>query len=127
MRRRCFIVAVLATMLAPGLPVAAAPTSATAEEIASLLTGNTIVGTWSGTRYRQYFDANGTTTYSTEGGRSDDGRWRVNPDTNEYESWWRSTGWTPYLLVHTDDGGYAWVNGDRLEPFDVLTGKQIEW
>ena len=127
MRRRCFIAAVLTTTLGPCLPVAAAPTSATAEEISTLLTGNTIVGTWSGTRYRQYFDANGTTTYSTEGGRSDDGRWRVNQDTNEYESWLRSTGWTPYLLVHTDDGSYAWVNGDRLETFEVLTGKQIEW
>jgi len=126
MRRRCFIAAVLASTLGPCLPVAAAPTAITAEEISALLTGNTIVGTWSGTRYRQYFDANGTTIYAPEGGRADDGRWRVNPDTNDYESWWRSTGWTPYLLVRTEEGGYAWVNGDRLEPFKVVQGKQID-
>lgn len=126
MRRRCFIAAIMAATLGPCLSVAAAPAPITADEIAALLTGNTIVGTWSDTRYRQYFDANGTTAYVTDGGRADEGRWRVNPDTNEYESWWRSTGWTPYLLVHTDEGGYAWVNGDRLETFEVLQGKHIE-
>ncbi|MDT8326069.1 MAG: hypothetical protein RQ750_01605 [Roseovarius sp.] len=127
MRRRCFIAALAAAMLGPWLPVAAAPMPIIADEITKLLSGNTIVGTWSGTRYRQYFDANGTTTYATEGGRPDDGRWRINPDTNEYESWWRSTGWTPYLLVRKDDGGYAWVNGERYEFFDIVKGKQIDW
>ncbi|WP_300551038.1 hypothetical protein [Roseovarius sp.] len=127
MRRRCFIAAILAASLGPCLPATAAPTAIAADEITALLTGNTIVGTWSGTRYHQYFEANGTTTYIAEGGRSDQGRWRANPDTNEYESWWRSTGWTPYLLVRTDDGGYAWVNGDRYEPFEVRQGKHIDW
>ncbi len=126
MRRRCFIAAIMAATLGSCLSVAAAPTPIAADEIAALLTGNTIVGTWSGTRYRVYFDADGTAAYVTDGGRVDEGRWRVNPDTNEYESWWRSTGWTPYLLVHTDEGGYAWVNGDRLETFEVLQGKHIE-
>ena len=50
----------------------------------------------------------------------------MNAETNEYESWWRSTGWTPYAMVRTETGGYAWINGDRLEPFEVLSGRQIE-
>jgi hypothetical protein len=29
-------------------------------------------------------------------------------------------------MVRTDEGGYAWVNGDRLEPFTVQKGRQLE-
>ncbi|NCQ23978.1 MAG: hypothetical protein COW54_03430 [Rhodobacteraceae bacterium CG17_big_fil_post_rev_8_21_14_2_50_63_15] len=126
MQRRSFSAALAVLMLAPGLPALAAPTRVTASEIEALLAGNTIVGTWSGTAYRQYYDAGGNTVYVPEGGKPDEGQWRVNAGTNEYESWWRSTGWTPYAMVRTDDGAYAWINGDRLEPFQVLSGRQVE-
>jgi len=126
MKRRVFMGFILATPLSAGLPAMAAQVRLDAGEIETLLAGNTIAGTWSGASYRQYYDADGTTTYVPDEGRVNTGRWRTDPETDEYESWWRSTGWIDYAMVRTDEGGYAWINGDRLEPFEVLEGRQIE-
>ncbi|MET4128761.1 hypothetical protein [Roseovarius sp. MBR-6] len=126
MKRRAIFGLLAAPLLAIAQPVSAAIVKLGADEVEALLAGNTIVGTWSGTSYRQYFAPDGTTLYVPEGGKPDEGRWRTNPETHDYESWWRSTGWTPYALVRTEDGGLAWVNGDRLEPFRVLEGRQVE-
>ncbi|GAW34535.1 hypothetical protein RA2_01585 [Roseovarius sp. A-2] len=126
MKRRFLLAAIAAVTVATALPAVAAPKRLSASEIDTLLAGNTISGTWSGTAYHQYFATDGTTLYVPDGGEDDEGKWRVNADTNEYESWWRSTGWTPYAMVRTDEDGYAWVNGDRLEPFTVQEGRQLE-
>lgn len=126
MHRRLVLSFMSAGLLTLGWPVTAQPAQMSAAEITALLSGNTIVGNWSGTDYRQFFQPDGNTVYLLGDGRRDDGQWRVNADTNEYESWWRSTGWTPYAMVRTDAGGYAWINGDQLEPFEVLSGQQIE-
>lgn len=126
MQRRSFTAALAVLTFAPALSASAAPTRLTAPEIEALLSGNTIVGTWSGSTYRQYYATDGSTIYVPEGGKPDEGRWRVNAGSDEYESWWQSTGWTPYALVRTDDGGHAWINGERLEPFQVISGRQIE-
>ena len=126
MERRVFIGFLMVAPLVVAGPASGETVELSAAEIEALLSGNTIAGTWSGTPYRQYYAEDGTTLYVPEDGRADDGRWRTNPETDEYESWWRSTGWTPYALVQTGEGEHAWVNGDRLEPFRVLPGKQIE-
>jgi len=126
MNRRLVLGFMSAGMLTLGWPVTAQTAQMSAAEITALLSGNTIVGNWSGTDYRQFFEADGRTVYMLGDGRRDDGQWRVSAETNDYESWWRSTGWTPYAMVRTDAGGYAWINGDRLEPFEVLSGRQIE-
>ena len=99
---------------------------ASAAQIEELLSGNTITGSWGGSSYVQYFDASGLTVYIPEGGPPSRGKWRVRADTDEYDSWWENTGWTPYRVMMTNDG-YAWVNGDRLEPFEVLPGKQARY
>jgi hypothetical protein len=126
MKRRVFM-GLLLSLPTLGTAVAqAVQDKLTPPEIEALLSGNTIVGTWSGTPYRQYYGPDGTTLYVPEGGRADEGRWRTNEETGEYESWWRSTGWTPYALVRTEEGEYAWINGDGLEPFSVVPGRQIE-
>ena len=96
----------------------------TAAQIETLLSGNTTVGAWSGTGYRQYFNSNGITIYLAESAPPDRGKWRVNSDTDEYESWWERSNWAGYTIVMTN-GGYAWVNGDALEPFDVLAGDRL--
>ena len=49
-----------------------------------------------------------------------------NAETNQYESWWEQTGWTPYTVVMSNDG-YAWVNKDKLERFEVFEGNQTSW
>lgn len=126
MRRRILIAAAMSAMLVATMPATADIVRLTAPEIKTLLAGNTITGTWSDTGYRQYFNTDGTTVYISDEGRVENGQWRLNTETNDYESWWRSTGWTPYAMVRTEAGEYAWVNGDRLEPFTVQAGRQIE-
>ncbi len=126
MYRRSFL-ALIATIAAFGLyPAQAGSVQLTANEINALLAGNTINGVWAGTNYTEYFSAQGQAIYIPAEGPPSEGKWRANPDTDEYESWWRSTGWTPYVIVKTDTGGHAFVNGDALEPFTVTPGKQID-
>ncbi len=125
LRRTFTVIAATATL---ALPAGAGENTGpvvpvTAGQIEKLLAGNTIVGTWGGSDYRQYYYENGRTIYAPVGGRPDEGKWRANTETDQYDSWWEQTGWTPYTIVMTNDG-FAWVNGDKLEPFRVLQGKQ---
>jgi hypothetical protein len=83
------------------LPIAASATAGdarvtemTATEIKTLLAGNTISGTWNGSKYKQYFSTDGMTVYLPANDAPDEGRWRVNVQNNTHESWWQSTGWT---------------------------------
>jgi hypothetical protein len=110
MNRRSILGLILAPLIAAATPSLAFNVKLSASEIEAVLAGNTIIGT----------------IYVPKDGKRDEGRWRTNPETNDYESWWRSTGWTPYALVRTDGGGFAWVNGDRLEPFQIQQGRQVE-
>ncbi len=128
MLRRTFmsLVTLAAVALPAGAGEAPGAVQATATQIQQLLTGNTIVGTWSGSNYKQYYDASGFTVYVAEGAPPSRGKWRVKEDTNEYDSWWEQTGWTPYVVMMTNDG-FAWVNGDKLEHFKVLDGKQVDF
>ncbi len=127
--RRLLLAALAAAMALPavaerkGKPISL---QLTAPQIEALLSGNTIKGTWSGAAYSQYYSGTGKTVYMPEGGRPDEGRWRANAGTDQYESWWRSTGWTPYTVIATNDG-FAWVNGETLEPFTVRQGKPDGW
>lgn len=97
-----------------------------ATEIEALLSGNTINGTWSGSEYTQYFDPNGMTVYIPKGRQPDVGKWRVNTETDQYESWWEQTNWTGYTVLKTETG-YGWKRSDGHEPFTVEAGKQITW
>lgn len=133
MKRRIFmtLAAISVTLATPGLAgdgsdAASVSVPLNAAQIEALLAGNTIAGTWSGSDYKQYYGEDEFTMYIPEGGGNDEGKWRVNTETDAYESWWESTGWTPYNVVATNDG-YAWVNGETLEPFDVFEGKQVSW
>ncbi len=125
MHRRTLLALTAAIALFGFVPAQAGAGQLAAHEIKQLLSGNTIKGVWAGSNYTEYFSPEGQAIYIPAGGAPSEGKWRANPDTNEYESWWRSTGWTPYVIVKTTDGGYAFVNGDALEPFTVLSGKQI--
>lgn len=116
---------VLLLLLAIGLPVSADET-VSAQDIETLLSGNTIKGTWSGSAYVQYFDPSGMTVYIAEGRPAEFGRWRVNFATDSYESWWQQTDWVAYTILKTAEG-YAWKRSVENEPFEVLEGKQISW
>jgi len=102
--------------------------SLTAAEIRSLLTGNTAIGRWIDHRYRQYFNADGSTIYAQSGQRSALGRWRVNSQTNQYESWWERAGWGSGYRITKKDGVYYWVSSTGNTPpqaFELLVGQQL--
>jgi len=96
-----------------------------AAQISELLTGNTAIGSWDGTKYRQYFSDSGTTIYAQEGTRSSTGKWRVNKTENVYESKWERTGWSGYPVAREGDK-FFWLSSS-LPPqqFEVLPGEQL--
>jgi len=127
MKRRDFAFLGCALIVAgPGLAqdLPADAVKLTAAQIDTLLSGNTAVGTWSGNGYRQYFDASGATLYLAEGAPPDRGKWRINAETDQYESWWERSNWAGYTIVMTNEG-YAWLNRGALEPFELLAGDRL--
>ncbi|QEX21670.1 hypothetical protein FRZ61_15990 [Hypericibacter adhaerens] len=49
----------------------------TGAEITTLLLGNSIEGTWSGSHFRSYFSSDGTTLYQAQGEPPEQGHWRI--------------------------------------------------
>ena len=126
MKRRELFITLMAVTLLPAFVTPVAAQQLTASEVEAVLAGNTIDGAWGSDSYLQYFATDGTTIYVNDDGQRIEGRWRVDPATGVYESWWISTGWTPYVVVDVPDGDYAWLNGDRVETFTIKDGRQIE-
>jgi len=124
MTRRLFL-AVLAMFLLAGAGQAQS-VKLTADEITELLAGKTASGKWEGNRYRQYFNANGATIYAQTGARSALGKWRVNAETDEYESIWSGeTEWTGWFVMEYA-GAHYWVSKTTPPtPFRLLEGQQL--
>lgn len=103
----------------------AEPVALTAPEIETLLEGNTAVGSWSGTPYRQFFDPSGRTIYAPENSRPEQGRWRANHDTDRYESHWERSGWSAYGIAR-DGATFFWVEGDGdMQAFVIEAGNSL--
>lgn len=110
-----------------GPALAEDPVRLTAEEIRSLLSGNTIRGTWRGDEYKQYFMADGATIYAPRRSRSTVGKWRVDPAKNTYDSWWERGGWASYQIIRKS-GELFWISQTvPPQPFVVLEGEQLTW
>ena len=98
-----------------------------AEEVRTLLSGNTAVGDWKGSPYRQHFEANGKTLYLAEGSDPSPGKWKAEEASGDYCSWWQGSGWDCYGIEH-EGAGYVFVvkDGDGYRgPFTVVEGKQL--
>lgn len=97
-----------------------------AHEIDALLSGNTAVGKWDGAKYRQFFDADGSTIYAQEGARSALGKWRVDEDRAEYQSIWpRDAEWEGWYVMEYA-GVFYWVSKKTPPtPFRVIEGQQL--
>jgi hypothetical protein len=93
-------------------------------EVDILLSGNTAVGQWEGAKYRQYFDADGSTIYAQEDALSTRGKWRVEGD--EYQSIWPGdTDWKGWFVMEFG-GDWYWVS--KATPptlFKILQGQQL--
>ncbi|MAO26226.1 hypothetical protein KO491_04155 [Roseovarius nubinhibens] len=113
-------------LLLAGASAGASETALNGQEVYQLLRGNTASGLWQGTPYKSYFDPNGATLYMPQTGEPALGKWRINPDTGQYESWWEHVGWTSYTVVRTDTG-LAWVHEGQNHAFTIESGRQLSW
>lgn len=74
-----------------------------ADELSAALSGKTVAGVRDGVHWRQYFDANGVTTFIQKGGRSSYGEWEIR-DGRYCSVWPPSSIWTCYdTRVESDD------------------------
>ncbi len=120
---RTFCLALPLAVIASALN--AQPVTLAADEIEGLLAGNTVVGLWSGTPYRQYFDPAGQTFYVPDGGRPERGRWRVNGETDMYESHWERSGWSSYGVSREGEVLF-WVESDGdMQAFTIEPGRNL--
>lgn len=125
--RRTVITGAFAAGLLFALPAASdGPPRLGPEEIAALLSGNTAIGTWDRRLYRQYFAEDGRTLYKPNARPVEEGKWRVNPDTGAYESWWEQTGWTAYEIGIVGYG-YVWIDSEgKTHPFEMRDGNRLD-
>jgi len=125
MIRRVFVIGALALAFHVQ-PAQAQSVKLQSHEITALLSGNTAVGTWEGTPYRQYFDPDGSTIFAQPEARSSVGKWRVDAERQEYQSIWPSDaaweGW--YVMEYAGD--FFWVSKRTPPtPFKVIEGQQL--
>jgi hypothetical protein len=117
-----------AALLAFATPVLAQPNAVQldAAEVTALLTGNTAVGVWDGTPYRQYFGEDGVTLFAQPEARTTRGQWRVDPESDEYQSLWRGDAEWVGLIVMIWMDEYYWLSRSTPPtPFEVVEGQQL--
>lgn len=124
MLRRAVLMALLA-LAAPALAQAQS-VKLQSHEIDALLSGNTAVGKWEGTAYRQYFDVDGSTIYAQPEARSSVGKWRVDGERDEYQSTWpQDEDWEGWFVMEYG-GAFYWVSKSTPPtPFKVVEGQQL--
>jgi hypothetical protein len=102
----------------------------TSDEIVATIQGNTVLGTYDGDPYAQYFDPNGTTIFQLKDGRAFEGDWFVDQASQRYCSYHWARGQKCYEVFGDGDNELLWleegttqherttlVNGRKL--FDV--------
>ena len=107
--------------------VSAAAQEMTGAEIKVALVGNTTDGVWGEalTPYRQYFGANGATTYVEKGGAPSEGRWWTTDDA--YCSTWGPFSTPNCYQLRREGETLHWVvpGSGKTYPSTVLPGRQL--
>jgi hypothetical protein len=113
-----------ALMAIMAMPALAAPKPLSTDDIRTLLTGNTVHGTWAGREYFSYFEANGWTTYVEPGKPSSQGRWQAHD--GKYCSKWGEFGSESCYALEIDGDTLLWVTTEGARyPSTVLEGDQL--
>jgi hypothetical protein len=96
----------------------------TPEEFREILTGNTLIGEWAGSPYRQYFGENGTTMYLSNSSESE-GTWRV-ADDGKYCSVWPPSPAEACYTVTRQGEELIWYSGSNRYPATVVKGDKLD-
>jgi hypothetical protein len=96
----------------------------TGAEIKEALTGNTAIGLTGTPPFRQFFTADGKTTYADGQRPTTYGEWTV--QNNDYCSLWGGGAWSCYAVNETGSG-IVWIGKDRGDryPARILKGYRI--
>lgn len=116
----------LVAALAAASPSAAMPEELTGAEIKEWIDGNTIVGVWAGTHYRQFFQTDGITAFAVKGAAIELGRWWVTE--TEFCALYLNGGEVCYRIVRDGDL-LIWQTmsvWQRNFTAEVLVGNQLE-
>jgi hypothetical protein len=97
----------------------------TGAEIATLLAGNSIEGTWGPSHFHSYFAPDGTTLYQPQGQQPEEGHWKVVGD--QYCS--VADQGDACFNLYRDGENLVWEDpgsGKRF-PSNVIQGKAVPW
>ena len=127
MTRRVMLAAGVVALLLGGLGavVGADEQRLTQQQIEQVLSGNTAVGSFGSTTYRQYFAPDGETLYVPDGGQPDPGKWRASEE-DEYCSWWSTTDWVCYEMTGEGDHVTWHAKDGSQSPAVIVEGRQIK-
>ncbi len=96
----------------------------TQEEFTKLLLGNTIVGEWAGSPYRQFFDRGGNTIYIGDDGNRSQGYWRIREDGYYCSTWPPGQIENCYKVALVGEE-LLWYSGDNRYPSHIIEGNQL--
>ncbi len=123
----CHLAALLAFLIAAaGSPAAAEDSKPLAgADIATLLVGNSIEGTWGASHFRSFFASDGTTLYQPEGQPPEQGHWKVVGD--QYCS--VADEGDACFNLYRDGDSQIWEdpNSHTRFPSTVIKGKAVPW
>jgi hypothetical protein len=96
----------------------------TQEEFTQMLVGNTLIGEWAGSPYKQFFDRGGNTIYLGDDGQRSQDYWRIRED-GFYCSTWPPGQIENCYKVTLQDNQLLWYSGkDRYSSY-IVEGNQL--
>jgi hypothetical protein len=97
----------------------------TQEEFTQMLLGNTIIGEWAGSPYKQFFDRGGNTIYIGDDGNRSQGYWRIREDGYYCSTWPPGQIENCYKVTLLGEE-LLWYSGENQYPSHVVEGNQLK-
>ena len=96
----------------------------TQAEFIQILLGNTLIGEWAGSPYKQFFDRGGNTIYIGDDGQRSQGYWRIRED-GYYCSTWPPGQIENCYKVTLLGKDLLWYSGEDRYSSYILEGNQL--
>jgi hypothetical protein len=96
----------------------------TQEKFTEMLLGNTLIGEWAGSPYKQFFDRGGNTIYLGDDGQRSQGYWRIRED-GFYCSTWPPGQIENCYKVTLQANQLLWYSGEDRYSSYIVEGNQL--
>jgi hypothetical protein len=94
------------------------------EEFTQMLVGNTLIGEWAGSPYKQFFDRGGNTIYIGDDGQRSQGYWRIREDGYYCSTWPPGQIENCYKVTLLGDE-LLWYSGQNRYTSYIVEGNQL--